>query len=357
MGFGSFLKNFATGGLYSLFKSDAPKADPYQSLLNQLNPLIQAQTNATTQSTQAGLTNTNAAVGNLNYVSDYFKKIMGETSDDELLKLLDASGITKNIDENTQQVAEAGVRGGARSAVLGGASFSRDAFLNRALQELRNAAPDKIAQIAQSIGNIGLGQMGAGTSAGSLASQDLFGIEGLRQQDKARKTELLGSIFEAIGSAIGLAACVTLDTPILTPTGYKKIEDLHVGDKVLSFSLDEIEEVVERTIIRERLADAREVISIAQDANHSAPLRATVSHEFFTDKTFGSTASVYDLNSGDFLPRIIDEQTLAIIEKPIKIVNEAIKPVKWIKLDDEENNYPVITGIYLSVDDDCLVEN
>jgi hypothetical protein len=344
------------GGIFhALFGGGGPKKDPYAALNAQLNPLIKAETDVTTKTTQAGLDNIGTARNDLDYVSNWLKKIVGG-SDDEILKMLDASGITANMNENAQQVAEQGIRGGARAAIIGSSSANKDAALQRALQQLRFAAPDKIAAIANSIGNLGAAELGTGTNASNAASGDIFGVQNFIQQDKARKTELLGSIFESIGTAAGLIACVTLDTPILTPTGYKNIEDLKVGDIVMSFSLDTFEPC-EREIIRERIVEGQEVISIAQSSNFLAPLRATPSHEFYADEKFGYTLTLAQLNNNTELLQIISETDLTLVEKPIKFVNEAIKPVKWIKLDDEENNYPVITGIYISVDDDCLREN
>lgn len=207
MSFLSGFTNILTGGLSGTIFPDwghGKKTDPYANLLSQLNPLIKAQTDATTKSTAAGLENVGAARNDLDFVSDWFKKTLNG-SDDELMKMFDTSGLTHNIDENVQQQSESGVRGGARAAVIGGSYFARDAAINKALQQLRFMAPDKIASIAKDIGNLGLGEMGAGTSASGAASNDIFGVEQLRQADKARKAQLIGSIFEALGGTIGAA--------------------------------------------------------------------------------------------------------------------------------------------------------
>lgn len=181
------------------FHEDKHKYDP---LMAQLQPLIDSQKKVSEASSTAGLKDTDAATKNYNYVSDYLKKLL-EGSDEELLKILDASGATKNIDENQQQLSELGVRGGRRSSILGQSGFSRDAALSNLLKQLRFSAPDKIAQIAQGIGNLGLGELSAATGAGAAASNNIFGVEGLKQQDAARRSALIGSIFEAVGGAAG----------------------------------------------------------------------------------------------------------------------------------------------------------
>lgn len=210
MSFLSGLTNILTGGLSgTLFPNwghnNSKKADPYQALLDKLNPLIQLQTNTATQANKEGFAATGKAYNDLDYVSDFFKKTL-TGSDDELLKMLDASGLTKNIDENQQQQADSGVRGGARAATIGNASFDRDAFLNKVLAQLRYAAPHEIASIAQQIGALGSSELGMIPPNASGASGDLFGIEQLKQADKARKAALIGNILSSLAGAAGTIA-------------------------------------------------------------------------------------------------------------------------------------------------------
>lgn len=178
------------------------KKDPYAELWGKLSPYLESNKKITEQTSAEGLLNTGTATKDYNYVSDYLKKLL-EGSDDDLLKMLDASGATKNIDENQQQLGELGVRGGRRSSILGQAGFDRDAALSNILKQLRFSAPDKLANIAQGIGNLGLGELSASTGAGAQASNLIFGVENLKQQDKDRKAALIGSIFSAIGGVAG----------------------------------------------------------------------------------------------------------------------------------------------------------
>lgn len=178
--------------------------DQYKDLWGKLQPYLDSNKKITEAASTAGLANTASAKRDFDYISSYLRKLL-EGSDDELLKLLDASGMTRNIDENQQQLSELGVRGGRRASILGQAGFDRDASLNRLLQQLRQSAPDRLAQIAQAVGNLGLGELSASTGAGAQASNTIFGVEGLKQADANRKSALIGSIFEAIGAVAGSA--------------------------------------------------------------------------------------------------------------------------------------------------------
>lgn len=206
MGLFGTLANFGTFGLAGkLFGNKGKKTDPYADLINQLSPYLEENKKITQQAGTQGLADTSTARDDYSYVSDYLKKLLNG-SDDELLKMLDASGATKNIDENQQQLSELGVRGGKRASILGQSGFDRDAALSNILKQLRFSAPDKIAQIAQGIGNLGLGELSASQGSSAQASNLIFGVEQIKQADKARKAALIQSIFSAIGGAAGSIA-------------------------------------------------------------------------------------------------------------------------------------------------------
>lgn len=200
------LLSIGTGGLVGQTLwgggSGEKKKDPYADLLAQLAPYLEQNKKIATQAGTEGLADIGTARKDLDYVSSYLKKLF-EGSDDDLLKLLDAGGATRNIDENEQQLSEFGVRGGRRAASLGQLGFNRDASLNNLLKQLRFSAPDKIANIAQILGNMGLGELSASQGSSAQASNVFFGIQGLREADKDRKAALIGSIIEAIGGAAG----------------------------------------------------------------------------------------------------------------------------------------------------------
>lgn len=316
----------------NMFTKDKPKTDPYQALLDQLNPLIQAQTKVTTQAGAAGLSDTGKSRSDLDYVSNWFKNIL-TGSDDSLLKMFDTSGLTKNIDENQQQLNESGVRGGARAATIGGASFNRDAAINKALQSLRFAAPDKIADIASRIGSLGLGELGAATGASAGASSNLFGIEQLKQADADRRTQLIGSIFEAIGAVTGAAVCVVADTTYVKTTNGEIIaRDIELNDEIISG-----EKI--RKVIRKRLAINEPIIRLFTKFNM---IEVTHSHVFSEENSKEVIASEIMIGS------LLNKREIIKIEY-------GIADVVIIKLDDEEANYPFITNNFVSLDDDCLV--
>lgn len=186
----------------NLFTKDKPKTDPYAALMGQLQPLIDQQKKISGQAGNAGLADTATARGDYDYVTKYLKTFL-TGSDDEILKQLNVGDYTKNIDENEQQLSEQGVRGGARAASLGQGYFNRDAAINRILQQVRQSAPDKIANIGQAMGNLGLGELSASLGGSGQASQNIFGVEDLRQRDADRRAQLISSIFSAIGGAAG----------------------------------------------------------------------------------------------------------------------------------------------------------
>lgn len=202
MGFWSSLGNFLLPG--SPF-GNKKKEDPYAALLQQLNPIIQSQQELAKKTTEAGLGDIASARQNYDFVNKYLKDIL-TGSDDSILKLFDSAGLTQNIDENVQQLSEQGVRGGRRAASLSQSYFDRDAAINRVLQQLRFAAPNQMSQIAQAMGNLGLGEISAGAGAGAQASNILFGIEGLKQEDRDRRNNLIGTIFSTLGSVAGSIA-------------------------------------------------------------------------------------------------------------------------------------------------------
>lgn len=306
----------------------------YDPLNAQLQPLIDVQKQISTTSSAEGITNVKAAKSDFDYVTNYLKQILTGSAD-SLLRLFDPSELTKSIDENEQQLAELGVRGGARAAGLGQASFDRSASINRVLAQLRNAAPAQIAQIAQSIGNLGLGELSASVGAGAQASNTLFGVEQLKQNDADRRAALLGSIFTAIGGVAGATLCVGIASLIDIPGGKIQLSQLEVGDKVVSFD-DEGNRVI-RILIRKRIGRQQKVRLLQKF--HS--LSASLSHVFYDEEFEEILCS--DLKNGDTL-----------FGESVVIVGEAIDDVGIIKLDNELRSYPFVANGFISADDDPI---
>ncbi len=356
MSFLSGLTNILTGGISGTIAPNwghnQKKTDPYAALLEQLNPLIQAQTKIATDQSNAGITNVDKATGDYDYVANYLKSLFSG-SDDQLLSLLDASGATTNLDENFQQAGELGVRGGQRAASLGQAGFNKDAMLNKLLSQLRFAAPDKLAGIAQGIGNLGLGELGSSTSASNSAVQPIFGIEDLKQKDKDRHAAMISSIFSAIGSSAGALAamCVSIgDSFIATPSGKVPISRIEVGDKVLSFDKETGEQVI-RTVIRVRDSEEKQIVRVIEQG--SRKIRPTKSHVFY-DGNFDKLICG-DLVDDDLL-FVAHGKTHNIIAKSIKILGEEESIVRILKLDNEEECFVLIINDFMCEDDDPIVE-
>lgn len=183
-------------------KPKGPFSDVNQDLVNYLAPIYKTQANTMSTSAAAGAKDIATGRNDLEYVTNWLKTLH-TGSDDELLKMLDASEVTRNADDQEQQLSEFGVRGGARAAGLAQAGFNKDAALNRVLQGLRFAAPDKIANIATMIANIGVNETNASLNAGGQAANILFGVEGIAQQAKDRKNALIGQILGTAGTALG----------------------------------------------------------------------------------------------------------------------------------------------------------
>jgi hypothetical protein len=278
---------------------------------------------------------------------NFFNKIMSG-SDEDLMKLLDIDSVTKASDQNEQLLAELGVRGGARSAGLANASFDRQASVDRVLKQLRFAAPSQIASIAQGYGNIGLGALSAAGGAGAQASDILFGQESLKDTDAANRNALLGGIFQSIGTFAGLLACVSLEgSSIAVPSGKMHVRFLEVGDEVLSFDMKTGKSVI-RTVIRKRISEKQGVRIIS---NGVRTIKPTPTHVFIDLDSEEITCA--DLVNEDLLA-IASEDGKAVDYKPISIIGTEICDVVTIKLDDENDSYPMIINGYVCTDDDPL---
>lgn len=345
MGFGDLF-----GVLGHLFGGGGgSKKDPYADLLSQLNPLIDQNKQISSQAGTAGLLDTGNGKDDLNYVSDYLKSLL-HGSDDEILKLFDSSEITAGIDNNVEQISSLAPRGGRRAASIGQSYFDRDSSINRILEQLRLGAPDKLSGVAQALANVGLGEISASTGAGAQASNVLFGVQDLRQQDKDRKAQLIGSILGAVGSVAGAVACVSIwGSKFHSPIGKIPANKLQVGDELYSYTKNG--DLCIRKVIRIRIKE-RQITRII--TNGDLIIRPTLTHEF-CDQYFERGTICGALESEDLLS-IVNGKNDKVYEKPITILDEEKNDVLIVKLDDEEESYPFIVNGYVSFDDDILPE-
>lgn len=328
MSFLSRFTNLLTGGIsgsiFGIGGNKNKKEDPISALQRQIQPLIDQQLGTNKTLTNAGLGDTGSARTGYQDIINHYKTVMGGNPDD-LMQLLDASGETRNIDENTQQLGELGVRGGARAASLGSATFDRDAALNRVLSTLRNAAPEHLSQLYQALGNLGLGELSAAQGASAQASQNIFGITNAQltqQQIHDQKiADIIGAIAGAAGTAVG-TLCVIGNTLVEVLNGTILMQDIKVGIKIVSY--DDNQSKIEREVIR--------------ITSEIAPT--------FTDGiiTGSYTHTILDNNSKELL----------LGELPTTKSTNKNELVYIIKLQDELNNYSFITNGIISLDADCL---
>jgi len=136
---------------------------------------------------------------------DFYKNILNGSNED-LLKLINADEFTKSADEAQATAYNLAGRSGSRAATLAGVEESRMGNLSRVLTQLRSSAPSEIANIGQAIANMGAQQLGAGTGSITSASNILFGLSNVKQQEADRRAQLIGSIIGTAGSIAGAVA-------------------------------------------------------------------------------------------------------------------------------------------------------
>lgn len=136
---------------------------------------------------------------------DFYKKILTGSNDD-LLKLINADEYTKAADQSEAAAYSLAGRSGNRAATLAGVNETRLGDLNKILTNIRATAPTEIANIGQAIQNMGAQQLTAGTGGISGASNIIFGLQQIKQQEADRRAQLISSIIGSAGSIAGAAA-------------------------------------------------------------------------------------------------------------------------------------------------------
>lgn len=280
----------------------------------------------------------------------YYQNLLGG-SRENLLKTLDASAITAAMDEQERQNYELAPRGGRRAATAANLGFNKFSSLNKYLQQLRGAAPEQIANLAQAFANMGQGKLSAAMGGTAGASNLLFGTEQIKQQEKDRKAALIGSIFEAIGAVAGgvAAACNTLDTWILTPKGHKQLRDINVGDRVITVLANGKFE--EAKVIRKEIKKEQDIYELKCT---NTMLRGTIGHVLAGAE--GVELSFEELpEENPLLPMVINEDlaTTSIVSFGITKLKE---DVAILKLNNEKENFNYITNGLISIDADCKKE-
>lgn len=200
MGLGGFF-----GLLGNIFGGGGDKKNKNDPLTSQLQPLIDLQKQFAQYGFPASESNFGKAGGAYNTALDFYKKIL-TGSDDEIMKLINANEFTKSTDESQALAYNLGGRSGTRTASLANSSFDRSAILQKILSQIRSGAPGEIANIGQGFANMAGAQAGAATGTSQGASNIIFGLKQIQQQEADRRAALISSLISAAGSAAGAFA-------------------------------------------------------------------------------------------------------------------------------------------------------
>lgn len=138
-------------------------------------------------------------------------------------------------------------------------------------------------------------------------------------------------------------ACFTADTLVYTDKGYRTINEIHIGDKVLSQNNKNKQEYKEVDKLVSHIADDVYRIDIGNEI-----IKASFSHPFYVKdkgKVLAENLSVNDI--------LVTKENKEITIKDIQIVNE-MTPVYEIRVKDNNNYYVGINSILVYNEDSVL---
>lgn len=194
----------AVGGTILGRRGSSSSPNPAQVIDPQQQSIIDIQKRLADYGIPAGQESFTKASSAYDTSLDFYKKILTGSNED-LLSLINADEYTRSADQSEAAAYSLAGRSGNRAAALAGVNESRAGDLNRILTQLRASAPGEISTIGQAIANMGAQQLSAGAGGLSSASNALFGLSQLKQQDADRRSQLIASI---IGTAGGVAGAV-----------------------------------------------------------------------------------------------------------------------------------------------------
>jgi hypothetical protein len=181
----------ASGG-----SSSVDSSDPFASL-------IESQKKMGEQSFAGSMADIATARGKLEASSNLYNAITKGTPD-EVLQYLDASGATRQMDDNEQIASQLGVRGGQRAAVIGQQGFAKDAALNNLLKQFKFNAIAQNTDIGKAFGSLGVSEGNLATTASGQATQGLVSQAQIAAQQAAAKSNMIGGILGTVGSIAGV---------------------------------------------------------------------------------------------------------------------------------------------------------
>lgn len=169
----------------------------------------------------------------------------------------------------------------------------------------RSALP--LAEFAQNR-RMGLASLASGNAANSTNAYLQFL---LRPKQPSFWKQLLAGGMQAAASKAQMG-CITLNTPILTPDGYRAIGDINEGDLVIGVARDGTESAL--PVVRKRIKPESDILRV-NEMECSPSDRIMASSDDHTER-FASELQVGDHVDG----QTIESITLLVEKKPVAIV-------------------------------------
>jgi len=182
---------------------NSQEKDLYKYFFNTITPTIQTNYAIGQQRYDAGRDIENKALGNIDYLTNYFKKFLEGGDSSALLDFIDQQGLNERFDANSAAIAELTPRGGRRASILGNEGFEKATATSNLINQVRQKSPDAIAQLSQLLAQMA----GQDFSASQSGWQNVLSSLGLSlepyEKQKDRKTAIINSIIGGASSAAG----------------------------------------------------------------------------------------------------------------------------------------------------------
>ncbi len=186
------------GGLFGLIGAKK-QASAMNKQTAAISPLIQSQADASRFSLDQAKTDLPAARAALKGPLDFWNNILSGNRNAMSSVLGPENDVIAGRDAlATRNLSEFAPRGGRRTLMLGEQPFTTATDYNKTLLALRPQAAGQVTGLGQILAQLGLGEQGAGTGAGSSAIQGGLGLANLANQGA-------GGGYNALGGAIGQA--------------------------------------------------------------------------------------------------------------------------------------------------------
>lgn len=190
------------GGAFGLAgaKSASKTAKAQQAALN---PLIQQQTESSKWSLDQAKMDIPKARETLGGPLAFWNKILsGDRNAAMAVAGPSADQIAGQTAAANRTQAEFSPRGGRRALMLGDRPLETTTSLNRGLLELRPRAAEETKSLGQILAQLGLGEVGASTTAGDSAISGQLGAAKLENQSNAITSDAYKGVGASIGNAL-----------------------------------------------------------------------------------------------------------------------------------------------------------